>query len=355
MNDSNPLNVNAGLAARMLFKLSRETLLWDTGSNQCATNGVVTPILVKSNYRLQVARPVRGNDCIPIGRPSLLWGPAKNPPYGTASTSPDNFLWSLTRRRVCCVGYSLNYRGPHGHSCCGTCGRYDRPSLRRRTSGTESVSRISSHVGPSEPDGGEHDAATQQGRGGDEGSGREGGRRLPLPGVSGKLRKETQWIRSQPLRRRLCSGLSGHARLRRQREGNLTVMSESTSSSLSSLPLQTVRNYVASVARLGESRHYPGHARVHRGDDEDSGRRSASSVGCYNVTPPAIRWSASARCCGCSGAVVDPLLFRRYGIDRVSRRRPRPGRQGGRQRLKRRGCLEHDHRLVPPVYGDASL
>jgi conjugal transfer pilus assembly protein TraU len=108
MNDSNPLNVNAGLAARMLFKLSRETLLWDTGSNQCATNGVVTPILVKSNYRLQVARPVRGNDCIPIGRPSLLWGAAKNPPFGTGSTSPDNFLWSLTRRRVCCVGYSLN-------------------------------------------------------------------------------------------------------------------------------------------------------------------------------------------------------------------------------------------------------
>ena len=108
MNDSNPLNVNAGLAARMLFKLGREMLLLDTGSNQCASNGVVTPILVKSNYRLQVARPVRGNDCIPIGRPSLLWGSAKNPPFGTGSTSPDNFLWSLTRRRVCCVGYSLN-------------------------------------------------------------------------------------------------------------------------------------------------------------------------------------------------------------------------------------------------------
>ena len=67
-----------------------------------------TPILVKSNYRLQIARPVRGNDCIPIGRPSLLWGAAKNPPFGTGSTSADNFLWSLTRRRVCCVGYSLN-------------------------------------------------------------------------------------------------------------------------------------------------------------------------------------------------------------------------------------------------------
>jgi len=79
-----------------------------SGINQCASAGVVTPILVKSNYRLQIARPVRGNDCIPIGRPSLIWGTAKNPPFGTTNTSPDNFLWSLTRRRVCCVGYALN-------------------------------------------------------------------------------------------------------------------------------------------------------------------------------------------------------------------------------------------------------
>ena len=108
MIENNPLNVNAGLAARMLFKLGRETLLYDTGINQCASAGVVTSILVKSNYRLQIARPVRGNDCIPIGRPSLIWGTAKNPPFGTTNTSPDNFLWSLTRRRVCCVGYALN-------------------------------------------------------------------------------------------------------------------------------------------------------------------------------------------------------------------------------------------------------
>lgn len=108
MIENNPLNVNAGLAARMLFKLGRETLLYDTGINQCSSGGVVTPILVKGNYRLQIARPVRGSDCIPIGRPSLIWGSAKNPPFGTANMSPDNFLWSVTRRRVCCVGYSLN-------------------------------------------------------------------------------------------------------------------------------------------------------------------------------------------------------------------------------------------------------
>ena len=108
MNSSEPLSVNAGLAARMLFKLGRESLLFDTGINQCSSGGVITPILVKSNYRLQIVKPVRGTACNPIGRPSLIWGSAKNPPWGAGSNSPDNFLWSMTRRRVCCVGYGLN-------------------------------------------------------------------------------------------------------------------------------------------------------------------------------------------------------------------------------------------------------
>ena len=107
INDNNPLNVNAGLAARMLFKLGRESLLNDVGINKCASNGVMSPILTKSNYRLQEVRPVKGNDCIPIGRSSFIWGSAKNPPWGTAKGSADNFLWSLTRRRLCCVGYGI--------------------------------------------------------------------------------------------------------------------------------------------------------------------------------------------------------------------------------------------------------
>jgi conjugal transfer pilus assembly protein TraU len=108
MNSSEPLSVNAGLAARMLFKLGRESLMFDTGINQCSSGGVITPLLVKSNYRLQIVKPVRGTACNPIGRPSLIWGSAKNPPWGAGTNSPDNFLWSMTRRRVCCVGYGLN-------------------------------------------------------------------------------------------------------------------------------------------------------------------------------------------------------------------------------------------------------
>lgn len=108
MSDNNPLNVNAGLAARMLFKLGRESLLFDVGINKCAMNGVIAPILTKSNYRIQEVRPVKGNDCIPIGRTPLIWGAGKNPPWGTSKGSADNFLWSLTRRRLCCVGYGIN-------------------------------------------------------------------------------------------------------------------------------------------------------------------------------------------------------------------------------------------------------
>ena len=106
--ESNPLSYNAQLASRMVFKMGREGLLFDTAVNQCATDGVLSPIMVKSHYRLQVAKPQRGNSCVPIGRSSFIWGAGKNPPFGTASNAPDNFLWILLRARTCCVGYNIN-------------------------------------------------------------------------------------------------------------------------------------------------------------------------------------------------------------------------------------------------------
>ena len=102
--DRNPTTANAGLAARMLFKLGREMLLWDTGSNACGP--VMSPIWRKSHYRLQIARPVRGGDCVPIGRSDLVWGAGKNPPDGAGANSENNFLWVLTRKNKCCVGYA---------------------------------------------------------------------------------------------------------------------------------------------------------------------------------------------------------------------------------------------------------
>jgi len=105
--DNQPLNANANLVARTIFKLGREGALWDTGVDQCA-GGVLTPIMIKSHYKLQIARPVLGSQCIPIGRSSFIWGMAKNPPTGSGLNSADNFLWILARKRICCVGYNVN-------------------------------------------------------------------------------------------------------------------------------------------------------------------------------------------------------------------------------------------------------
>jgi conjugal transfer pilus assembly protein TraU len=100
----NPTAANAGLAARMIYKLGRELLLFDPSVDVCGA--VPTPVWVKSHYRLQIARPVRGDGYIPIGRSDLLWGGGKNPVAGTGNNSPDNFLWMIFRRTSCCVGYS---------------------------------------------------------------------------------------------------------------------------------------------------------------------------------------------------------------------------------------------------------
>ena len=102
---TNPMHLNASIADRMIFKLGREMLLYDTAINNCAQGGVLSPIRVKSHYELQLAKPRRGSDCVPVGRPDFLWGTGLNPPLGAGGNSPDNFMWILTRARRCCVNY----------------------------------------------------------------------------------------------------------------------------------------------------------------------------------------------------------------------------------------------------------
>ena len=106
---TNPVDYNAQLAARMTFKLGREGLLWDTGmpgnSAMCRPNGTLSPIMVKSHYKLQIAKPKKGSEAVPIGRSSLIWGADKNPPMGR--NSAENFLFIMMRARTCCVAYTL--------------------------------------------------------------------------------------------------------------------------------------------------------------------------------------------------------------------------------------------------------
>ena len=104
-SSGNYTEANAGMAARMIYKLSREGLLWDTGLNRCGPT--LTPIWVKTNYRLQIVRPVRGSSPQPIGRSGLIWAQAKNPPGGAGSNSSDNFLWLVFRRVLCCIGVTF--------------------------------------------------------------------------------------------------------------------------------------------------------------------------------------------------------------------------------------------------------
>jgi len=106
---TNPNHLNASMVGRMTYKLGREALLWDTAvdTSGCSAFGEIAPIWNKSHYRIQPAKPRKRNDCIPIGRSDFLWGAGLNPPMGTGSQSPDNFMWIMTRARICCVGYSF--------------------------------------------------------------------------------------------------------------------------------------------------------------------------------------------------------------------------------------------------------
>ncbi len=96
VNDDNELMANSTIAARMVYKLARELLICDTAVALCGC--IPTPIWVKHNYRIHIAKPVRDFMCHPFGRTGLIWGPFKNPPL-----TGDNFVWQLFRRRSCCA------------------------------------------------------------------------------------------------------------------------------------------------------------------------------------------------------------------------------------------------------------
>ncbi len=101
VNNDDYVSGNAAIAARMIYKLSRMGMVHDVGINLCAA--VPTPIWVKHNYRMHVAKPVRDFTCYPIGRSSMIWGKLKNPPWSVTGNSSDNFLWMIFRKRTCCA------------------------------------------------------------------------------------------------------------------------------------------------------------------------------------------------------------------------------------------------------------
>lgn len=100
-NSADYVQGNAAIAAKTIYKMGRQLLLQDTAVALCAA--VPTPIWVKQNYRLQIAKPVRDFMCHPIGRSDMIWGYGKNPPYSAGGNKGDNFLWMIFRKRACCA------------------------------------------------------------------------------------------------------------------------------------------------------------------------------------------------------------------------------------------------------------
>ncbi len=98
---------NAALASRMIYKISRELLMWDPAIDLCGP--VITPIWVKTHYKMHIMKPVLGN-IVQLGQSGLIWGAAKNPPFGTSGNAPDNFDFMVFRRVKCCMGYTITGR-----------------------------------------------------------------------------------------------------------------------------------------------------------------------------------------------------------------------------------------------------
>lgn len=88
---------SVALGSRMVYKLGREGLLWDTAIDMCYA--VPSLIWVKHHWRLQLLRPKVGRQCVNIGKEGFLWGSAKNIP----KPGSDNFAIMVFRKRRCCA------------------------------------------------------------------------------------------------------------------------------------------------------------------------------------------------------------------------------------------------------------
>lgn len=101
ISEPNFIKANAGLASRMIYKMHRQALFWDTALNLCGAQ--IAPIWHKSHFKMHMIKPVRSEPMF-IGKPSIIWETGKNPPFGTAGQGPDNFSWMIFQRVKCCLG-----------------------------------------------------------------------------------------------------------------------------------------------------------------------------------------------------------------------------------------------------------
>lgn len=167
----------------------------------------------------------------------------------------------------------------------------------------------------------------------------------------GRLKNETERVKSE---------LFGDASVRFYPDSNTPASRGKLSSDeriylfiSSAMPLQTVRNYAASVARLGD----PNVTMVMRGfvDGMTRIQPTIRFIGSVLQRDPACN-PAEGECEMLpAGLAVDPLLFRRYGIDRVPAVVYAKGLKTDDAALSegdsRNATITEHH----TVYGDASL
>jgi conjugal transfer pilus assembly protein TraU len=91
---------SAQVAGKVLYKMHRTLQLMQTAGESALCGPHVMPVWRKSQYKMQIVRPVKGGQSTTIGRPSIIWGNGKNT---VVPGKGDNFTYLLWRNRDCCA------------------------------------------------------------------------------------------------------------------------------------------------------------------------------------------------------------------------------------------------------------
>jgi conjugal transfer pilus assembly protein TraU len=99
--DYGGLQTSLLVTERILFKMARQLLLWDTSSEEALCGPVPSPLLHKDQYRTQLTFPMAmntGDGCKNIGASNLLYDTQREFPL-----KGESFGYLIWKRRNCCV------------------------------------------------------------------------------------------------------------------------------------------------------------------------------------------------------------------------------------------------------------
>jgi conjugal transfer pilus assembly protein TraU len=94
------VEASAHVATKFISKAHRLLISWGTSGEPAMCGMYPMPVIRKTQYKLQMVRPVKSRECLPIGRSGLLWASGKNPPVPGKA---DNFSYFTWRWRDCCA------------------------------------------------------------------------------------------------------------------------------------------------------------------------------------------------------------------------------------------------------------